>query len=208
MVAGACTSSHTSSPSTTTTTAAPSSTTTVPPITSPVGTPVNNGFEPGSVTFVSATTGFVIGIDSACPAGSCVALARTTDGGSSWRALPPPNAGYVARGTQSSSTVPPVSEVRFADKLDGWIYGPSLFATHDGGAHWQQVNLGGSVISLEASGASVDAIVSPCTGEGECTGPLQLYQAKTSGGNFSSVLTGPAINSIPTEELLSSCGLR
>jgi hypothetical protein len=132
-----------------------------------------------------------------------VALARTIDGGSNWLALPAPNAGYVARGAQGSSTVPPVHEVRFADKLDGWIYGPSLFATHDGGANWQPVNLGGSVVSLETSGGSVDVVVSPCTGEEECTGPLQLYQAKTAGGNFSSVLTGPAINSIPTEELLS-----
>jgi photosystem II stability/assembly factor-like uncharacterized protein len=155
------------------------------------------------VTFVSAATGFVIGIDSVCPAGSCVALARTTDGGSSWLALPAPKAGYLASGVPGSSTVPPVREVRFADKLDGWMYGPSLFATHDGGANWQQVNLGGSVISLEASGGYVDALVAPCAEEAECTGPLQLYQASTVGGSFTSVLSGPAINSSGTEELLS-----
>lgn len=46
------------------------------------------GFEPGWLTFVSSSTGFVIGIDSSCAAGACVALARTTDGGFGWVALP------------------------------------------------------------------------------------------------------------------------
>jgi len=153
---------------------------------------------------VSATTGFVIGIDSSCPASTCVALARTTDGGTSWTAVPAPPAGYVSHGVQPSSTVPSVSEVRFADELDGWMYGPSLFATHNGGTTWQRVNLSGSVISLETSGGDVDAVVSPCTGEEECTGPLQLYQASATGGRFVPVLTGPSVNSsATTEELLS-----
>ncbi len=149
------------------------------------------------MTFVSPSTGFVIGVDSSCPAGSCVAVARTTDGGSSWVALPTPPAGYVNRYGSTSGSTPAVSEVRFADKLDGWIYGPSLFATHDGGATWQQVSLGGSVVSLETSGGYVDALVSPCTASQgqECTGPLLLYQAQATGGGFSSVLTGPSVSS-------------
>lgn len=150
-----------------------------------------SGFEPASVTFVSASTGFVIGVDSSCAAGSCVALARTTDGGTSWSALPAPPAAYVNRFSTPGST-PAVSEVRFADELDGWIWGPSLFATHDGGVTWQAVSLGGAVVSLEASGGFVDAVVSPCTGEQECTGSLQLYQAPAEGGSFSRVLTGPS----------------
>jgi hypothetical protein len=202
MAVGACTSSHTTSRSTTTTTMAPSTTTTTtPPVATPTGTTVPSGFEPGSVTFVSATTGFVIGIDSECPAGSCVVLARTTDGGSSWAALPAPAAGYVAHGQPSSSTVPVVSEVRFADDLNGWIYGPALFATHDGGDSWQHVSLGGSVVSLETSGDYVDAVVSPCTGGNQCTGPLKLYQAASTGGAFTSVLSGPSVGSDGTPSL-------
>jgi len=88
-----------------------------------------------------------------------------------------------------------VSEVRFADELDGWIYGPSLFATHDGGDSWQHVSLGGSVVSLETSGGYVDAVVSPCTGDNQCTGPLKLYQAPSTGGAFTSVLSGPSVGS-------------
>lgn len=200
---GACVSSRPAPRSTTTVPVA--TTTTVPRTTSsvattttaapPAGTVVPSGFEPASVTFVSTTTGFVIGIDSSCAAGTCVALARTTDGGTSWVSLPAPQAGYTAHGVQGSSTVPGVSEVRFAGEMDGWIYGPSLFATHDGGATWQQVNLGGSVISLETSGGYVDAVVSPCVGEQECSGPLVLYQAPARGGAFAPVLTGPSTSS-------------
>jgi len=124
-----------------------------------------------------------------------VALARTTDAGSTWVALSAPDAGYEARDYEGSTTAPAVSEVRFADELDGWIYGPSLFATHDGGTTWQQVSLGGSVVSLETSGGYVDTLVSPCTGRQECTGPLVLYQAQASGGTFSPVLTGPSVSS-------------
>jgi len=183
--------------------AAPSTTTSVPPTTAttrpsaPAGTNVPSDFEPGSVTFVSSSTGFVIGVDSSCAVGACVALARTTDGGSSWVALPAPDAGYESRNNQRSTSVPAVSEVRFADELDGWIYGPSLFATHDGGATWQPVSIGASVVSLETSGGYVDALVSPCTGvQGqECTGSLQLYQAQATGGGFSPLLTGPSVSS-------------
>ncbi|HUC05819.1 MAG TPA: sialidase family protein [Acidimicrobiales bacterium] len=160
----------------------------------PAGTPVPGGFEPGSVTFVSQETGFVIGIDSACAAGSCVAVARTTDAGASWVAIPAPIAGFVNR-YSSSSTAPAVSEVRFADELDGWIFGPSLFATHDGGATWQQVKVSGSVIALETSGGYVDAVVSPCSAGQECSGALHLMQAPVSGGVFTTVLSGPVVSS-------------
>ncbi|HMK63238.1 MAG TPA: hypothetical protein VK386_06430, partial [Acidimicrobiales bacterium] len=113
VAAGACSSTHTAAPTTTSSTTTTTSIT--PGVTVPTGTAVPSGFEPGSVTFVSQTTGFVIGVDSSCPAGSCVALARTTNGGASWVALPAPSAGYVTRGGQGSSGVPAVSEVRFAD---------------------------------------------------------------------------------------------
>ena len=151
LAVAACAPSKKPTPSTTTS-LPPTTTTTRPSV--PAGTTVPTGFEPGSVTFVSSTTGFVIGVDSSCPAGSCVAVARTTDGGSSWVALPTPQAGYVNRYGSTSGSTPAVNEVRFADELDGWIYGPTLFATHDGGSTWQPVSLGGSVVSLETSGAT------------------------------------------------------
>lgn len=62
----------------------------------------------------------------------------------------------MASGAPSASSLPGVSEVRFADLLDGWVFGPALFATHDGARTWQQVTLGGSVVALETSGDYVD----------------------------------------------------
>jgi len=172
------------------------STTSVPhPPSPPTGSVVPTGFEPGSVSFVSTTTGFVLGIDSSCPADTCVALARSTDGGSSWVALPAPIAGYVAHGASSTSSVPVVSEVRFADELDGWVFGPALFATHNGGRTWEKIDLGGSVVALETSGGYVDAVVSACRGEAECAGPLTLEQAPATGDAFTTVLTGPSTES-------------
>jgi hypothetical protein len=164
---------------------------------------VPGGFEPGSVTFISATTGFVIGIDSTCAAGSCVALARTSDAGATWVSLPAPPAVYLNHfGTRA--TAPAVSEVRFADALDGWIYGPSLLATHDGGATWQQLDLGGSVVALETSGGFVDAVVSPCSTQETCSGSLRLEQAPATGGSFTTVLTGPTVQSSSTGMLALS----
>ena len=207
--AASCSSSpiKTQRPTTTTSTRGATSTTTTvvaPPTTTvPGGSPVPSGFEPGSVSFVSASTGFVIGIDSECPAGSCVALARTSDTGANWVSLPSPPAVYVNR-VETTATTPAVSEVRFADVSDGWIYGPSLLATHDGGATWQPVDLGGSVVDLETSGGFVDAVVSPCGSEETCSGPLRLEQAPATGGSFTTVLTGPTVQSSNTEVLALS----
>ena len=207
--AASCSSSPTKTQRPTTTTgtreATTSTTTTMAPPTTtvPGGSPVPSGFEPGSVTFVSASTGFVIGIDSACAAGSCVALARTSDAGAHWVSLPAPPAAYVNR-VETTATIPAVSEVRFADVYDGWIYGPSLLATHDGGATWQPVDLGGSVVDLETSGGFVDAVVSPCGSEETCSGPLRLEQAPATGGEFTTVLTGPTVQSSSTEMLALS----
>lgn len=203
LAAAACSGSPGARRSTTTTTTRPaSSSTTAPPRPAPpAGSALPGGFEPASVSFVSSATGFVIGVDSSCPARSCVALARTTDGGSSWVALPAPPAGYVARGGQASAGVPAVSEVRFADELDGWLYGPALFATHDGGASWQQVPVAGSVESLEASGGYVDAVVSPCASQQSCTGSMRVEQAPSGGGSFTTVLSGAPVGAYASDAL-------
>ncbi|HLX89228.1 MAG TPA: hypothetical protein VKR22_12330 [Acidimicrobiales bacterium] len=148
------------------------------------------------MTFVSASTGFVIGVDSSCPATSCVALARTRDGGATWTSLPGPPAAYAGRIGQATAG-PGVSEVRFADALNGWIFGPALFATHDGGATWQAVPVNGSVLSLETSSGYVDAVISPCAAGQDCRGSARLEQAPVASGNFAVVLSGVAMNAFP-----------
>jgi photosystem II stability/assembly factor-like uncharacterized protein len=182
----------TTSLSSTSTTSSPATSTTLAP---PAGGAVPSGFLPGPVTFVSTATGYAIGVASSCPGGQCVALVRTTDGGGTWVGLTPPTAGYVAHGVPAASGLPGVDEVRFADPLDGWVFGPALFATHDGGRTWQQIDIDGSVVALETSGGYVDAVVSPCSGEAECAGSLRLEQAPVTGGGFVTVRTGPSVMS-------------
>lgn len=182
---------QTGSGQTTTTPVTTTTTTTVPAVPPPAGGPLPGGFEPASATFVSATTGFVLGAAGSCGA-HCAALVRTENGGASWVGLTAPPARYVPSSETGSATGTAVSEVRFADALDGWAFGPSLFATHDGGRTWKAIGLGGAVVALETSDDLVDAVVSPCSGGTTCTGSYRLEQAPAGGGAWRTVLAGPS----------------
>ena len=50
-----------------------------------------------------------------------------------------------------------MSQVRFADAHDGWVFGPQLWSTHDGGTHWRESSLTG-VWTLETSAGHVHAV--------------------------------------------------
>jgi len=55
-----------------------------------------------------------------------------------------------------------VRQVRFADADNGWAFGPDLWATHDGGAHWGRTRLpgvenGAAVSDLAAAAGAVHA---------------------------------------------------
>jgi photosystem II stability/assembly factor-like uncharacterized protein len=105
----------------------------------------------------------------------------TRDRGQHWAGLPAPRAALSPDGVAAG-----VSEIRFADSLNGWVYGPDLWATHDGGATWHQVRLGSQPIqvnTLEASGGVVDAVASHCTTDGSCQS-AELWQAGVGGDTF------------------------
>jgi hypothetical protein len=187
-----------STTSTSTSTSTPTSTPTTPTTVvtesqpePPAGGPVPAGFEPGSVSFVSPYTGFVLG-SASCGTGRCTAVLRTENTGSTWVSLSSVPAVYDAPETLPPSSGAQVTELAFADSLDGWAYGPSLFATHDGGQTWEQLDLGGVVVSLETMGGYVDAVVSPCAFETSCTGSVRLEQAPVGSNDFTTVLAGPS----------------
>jgi hypothetical protein len=145
----------------TTSTPPPSPTSTVPPQIA--------GFLAQSVSFVTADDGFVLG-DVACPSGPCPALRHTMDRGASWTSVSaPPSA--VAPGPYS-----PGPELHFADGLDGWVYGATLWATHDGAQQWYQVNLGGAVVAMASGAGEAYALVDPCAST-TCSGVEQLYRS-------------------------------
>ena len=121
---------------------------------------------PLSVTFVGVSTGWVMG--QAIPAGQCdlpaapdcLVLQRTDTGGKAWYTVSPPPA-------HGPSGATGVSQVRFLTTSVGWAFGPQLWATHDGGRTWTQINTGGlRVTALETRGQRVFAVWARCTGTG------------------------------------------
>jgi hypothetical protein len=143
--------------------------------------PVPPGFAPSTVTFVGTSTGWTLG-QAGTPgqcgppkAYVCTSIARTDDGGRSWRGVAAPVAGSP-HGSMG------VSQLRFLNLDNGWAFGPELWATHDGGAHWTRIATGGMrVTSLETVGDRAFAVWARCAGTGpgfaaNCTG-FALYSS-------------------------------
>lgn len=127
----------------------------------PVGGAVPSGFQAVSVTFASPDLGWVLG-SATCSTPPCTSIVRTNDAGRTWTGIPAPATPISQTPTQAGST-PGVAGLRFADPLDGWAFGPDLWATHDGGATWHRVSIpglsGAPVVALEAANGKVYAAV-------------------------------------------------
>jgi len=154
---------HRSSPSP----AQPSpSVTTGPDSASPKPTTALPGFAVSSVTFVSTTAGWVLG-QAGTPGqcgpphpNICTSIAATDDGGHTWYGVSAPDAGAPDGATG-------VSQLRFLDGVNGWAFGPQLYATHDGGRSWAKVATHGMrVTSLETVDGRAFAVWARCTGTG------------------------------------------
>jgi photosystem II stability/assembly factor-like uncharacterized protein len=158
------------------------------PVTSPPPAPVPTNFQPGSVTFVSTDTGWVIGqagTPGHCATQYCTSVARTDDAGKSWTGVPAPLAGPPDGATG-------VGQIRFLNLQDGWAFGPDLFATHDGGEHWARIDTHGlRVTDLETVGNRAFALFASCSGTGpafagQCTS-YTLYSSLASGNDWTPV---------------------
>jgi hypothetical protein len=136
-----------------------------------------SGFQVVSVSAVAGVT-YALGT-AACAGAPCTAVARSTDGGRSWRPVAAP-AAYVPGPGLLTSRLPVPDDVhwlRFGTARDGWAYGGALWGTHDGGAHWAHVDLGGAeVLDLAATGGRAYALVADCGIENgaQCADPRLL----------------------------------
>jgi hypothetical protein len=122
----------------------------------PTGGAVPSNFQPTSVTFIGADTGWAIG-----PGGTsgscanvnptiCMSVVLTQDGGQTWRGVPAPDTNDV-------------TGIRFLNQQYGWAYGPQLWSTQDDGRTWNPVNTGtDQVIDLETAGSQAYALFATC----------------------------------------------
>ena len=90
-------------------------------------------------TWVSAQMGWVLGEGQpGCP--SCVVIKHTDGGGITWSALPVPigrprNLASYSYGCLVHGCV---SQIVFANPEDGYLFGPDLYVTTDGGRTWHR----------------------------------------------------------------------
>jgi hypothetical protein len=155
------------------------------------GSAVPANFQPTSVTFIGAV-GAVIGQAGSpghCATRYCTSLAGTSDYGTSWYGVSAPVTGPPDGGQG-------VGQLRFLDLRHGWAFGPQLWVTNDGGAHWtRQPTHGMRVTDLETAGDRAFALFARCTGSGadfaaHCTS-FSLETSLAGSGHWQPV-SGPA----------------
>jgi photosystem II stability/assembly factor-like uncharacterized protein len=161
----------------------------------PAFAPVPPNFRPSSVTFIGTQTGWVIGqagTPGHCATRYCTSVAWTLDAGRTWTGLPAPVTGAADGATG-------VSQIRFLNGMNGWAFGPQLYATHDGGHDWARVGTDGlRVTDLETVGSRAFALFASCTGTGpafaaRCTS-YTLYSSPASADDWTPV--GPATSGL------------
>jgi hypothetical protein len=111
------------------------------------------GFTPASFTAISETHWWLLGT-APCRRPPCTSIVMTDSGGRSFVGIPAPRTKAV-------------NQLRFADALDGYAFGPQLWTTHDGGATWKRVSVAGNVTELAAGNGGVFALVRSPHGRGE-----------------------------------------
>lgn len=121
-----------------------------------------------SITFSSPSEGWAVAVHSGEP--GSFTIFRTVGGPGLWTVAP--TAEVVGRDPGWSRTPP---QILFADASNGWIFGRSLWSTHDGGKVWRQSSIanlgdGASVVALGAAAGTVHMAV---TGAGR----LQMFSS-------------------------------
>ena len=153
-----------------------------------------SGFQPQAVTAVSESTFWVLGT-SGCAASGCVSeIMHTVNGGKTFRQISAPPTDFLA-GNISSPGPPLVSDIRFADLSNGWVFGNTLWATHTGGAAWHQITFGGSLLGVDqlepGANGYVYGVFEICTDPSTATGCVHRLMRSRATGDTWSVITPP-----------------
>jgi photosystem II stability/assembly factor-like uncharacterized protein len=90
----------------------------------------------------------------------------------------------------ASASGNPANSVAFDDHGDGFLYGPGLYVTYDGGKKWTPHPQHGTVLSVEALGSSVWMVESGCFSTSSLNScPLRLFKSTDGGHTWSSSST-------------------
>jgi photosystem II stability/assembly factor-like uncharacterized protein len=103
-------------------------------------------------TWVSPDRGWAL-LRTPCGTTVCVALRATNDGGRTWTTVRIPQVLYPYAQTNAAATCSArlcAFGVRFASARVGWLFGPGLLQTTDGGTSWARVP-GPDVTDIETS---------------------------------------------------------
>ncbi len=113
------------------------------------------------LSFVDANQGWATGLFCAHSGVQCrPALWHTVDGGRIWREMATPV--QLATTSLQQNSVD-ASHVLFATANDGWLYGPKLYVTHDGGVTWASVWMWEDVESITyADDVTWLMLLAPC----------------------------------------------
>lgn len=77
---------------------------------------------------------------------------------------------------------PPAATLAFDGQGDGFLYGPALYMTHDGGRTWAASHQSGQVLAIAPSGRSVWLLEADCRGvAGPQQCPLRLLESADGG---------------------------
>lgn len=164
----------------------PSSVSPAPAKTGPTNpTPASSALD---LSWTDAQDGWVLS-SHPCAQGLCLGLEHTSDGGAHWRSLPDPPA--EVQNTSIScftATGDCVSDVVFATPTVGYLYGPALFVTTDGGLTWHR-QTGPMVQTMAIDGNQALRVAYTTSG---CPGPCQFtVQAAPIGSGTWHTLTNP-----------------
>ena len=109
------------------------------------------------LTFLDQRQGWLLAVENNGRYG--MAVLHTTDGGTSWSTLPVSPVLHFAD----------VSRMVFADARDGWLYGPDLVATRDGGKTWRAESQSHPIVALTVIGQSAWALQQQCKSDDPVT---------------------------------------
>lgn len=156
--------------------------------------PVPTGFQPESVTAITESDFWVLGATGCSTSGCASEILHTVDAGRSFQAIHVPPSYFLA-GNDPTPGPPTVTDIRFADPSNGWVFGDTLWATHNGGATWTQITIGGSLqmVNQLEPGANgyVYGVFEICTDPTTTTGCVYRLMRTQANSDAWAVITPP-----------------